>query len=263
MQLFCSKRRCRQLLAIWTCLFCLLILTPAFAGNGDGSGGGQGEPLSLVSANPANHQKGVPVNAQIKLTFNKNVVNMTVRDHNQKCFTLVSSDGDKVPLTVQMADDQIAPDQKRNVVLVPAQALKPGTGYTVMIAPSLQSKSGVTLGKEVRITFTTAGQAAVAAPSKPQVSSSAPPVAKQTAPAKEKETEPAKQPTAAPEQQTPVQSAEKEAASEQPTASATESATESAAKAEPTKVGSTAAISLGLLLAAAGIGFFTFRKMKK
>ncbi|HHW40516.1 MAG TPA: Ig-like domain-containing protein, partial [Syntrophomonadaceae bacterium] len=122
---------------------------------GDGSAGGGGDPLRLIDSTPVDGQEGVPLDVKIKLTFNKNVVNMSVKDNNMRCFKLFEG-GHEVACTVQMADDQIYRELRREVVLVPVNRLKPATSYTVVIAPGLLSKSGTSLGKEVRITFKTA-----------------------------------------------------------------------------------------------------------
>jgi hypothetical protein len=54
--------------------------------------------------------------------------------------------------------------EKRNdIVLVPKQELKEGTTYTVRISPEVQSKSGVKLGEELKISFITAGGSKVQA----------------------------------------------------------------------------------------------------
>lgn len=58
-----------------------------------------------------------------------------------------------------MADDQIQPEEKRNVSLKPLQALKPASSYIVKISPQLQAKNGTSLGHEVTVKFTTAGAA--------------------------------------------------------------------------------------------------------
>lgn len=134
----------------------LLTALPALAGSGDGTGGGKGEPLRLVSSNPAGGQQDVALPLEIKLTFSKNVVHMTVSDNNRKCFSLYNAAGIAVPAEVVMADDQIEPEKKNDVIIKPLQSLAPGTAYTVKIAPELESKSGVTLGTPVSITFTTA-----------------------------------------------------------------------------------------------------------
>ena len=144
-------------------LIVLLLLVntsiPAFAGNGDGSGGGQGNPLSLAAASPANGQQGVPTTGQINLTFTKNVINMSVKNNNLTCFSLTTASGESVPILVLMADDQMEPEKKREIAVKPKAELKPGTTYRLTIAAGLQSKSGVTLGKPVTLSFTTAGTA--------------------------------------------------------------------------------------------------------
>jgi len=134
----------------------ILIVLPAAAGDGSGTGGGRENPLALVSSNPSDGEKDVGLPVEIKLCFSKNVVHMTVRDNNRKCFLLYSADG-TVPVEVVMADDQIEPEKKREIVLKPLENLRNGTAYTVKVAPELQSKSGVFLGRQVEISFTTTG----------------------------------------------------------------------------------------------------------
>lgn len=129
---------------------------PALAGDGNGSGGGQQNPLTLVSSDPVDGQKEVKLPIEIKLTFNKNVVNMTVKDTNQKCFTLNSSEGFVVPVDVIMADDQVDPEKNNEIRLKPLQDLKLGTTYSIKIAPTLRAKNGTSLGKETLVQFTTA-----------------------------------------------------------------------------------------------------------
>ncbi len=143
-------------------LGCLLFNLLALAGEGDGSGGGQGVPLGLESSSPADGQPGVTLQPEIKLTFNKNVINLAIREANKGCFSLAVKNGSSVPIEVIMADDQIHPEEKRNVSLKPLQALKPGTGYVVRISPQLQAKNGTRLGHEVTVNFVTAGTAPVA-----------------------------------------------------------------------------------------------------
>ncbi|WP_418790775.1 Ig-like domain-containing protein [Phosphitispora sp. TUW77] len=129
-------------------------------GSGDSSGGGKDNPLILVSSNPEDGQENVLLTTEIKLTFNKNVVNMSVRDNNMKCFSLTDNTGNTVQINVIMADDQMEPEKRREIVLQPASQLEAGTNYTLEISPELTSKSGVTLGQIVAVTFITAGEAA-------------------------------------------------------------------------------------------------------
>lgn len=151
----------------------LMMVSSVLAEGGNGSGGGQQNPLALVSSDPVDGQKDVKLPVEIKLTFNKNVVNMTVKDTNNKGFTLSSADGQVIPIDVIMADDQMEPEKNQEVRLKPLQDLKSGTAYKVMIAPEVKSKSGVTLGKQTVINFVTAGSNSSSAVEKPsQVTSS-------------------------------------------------------------------------------------------
>lgn len=131
-------------------------IMPLYAGEGDGSGGGKKQPLALVGSVPADGAAGVNTDASIKLTFSKNVVYMTVRDNNKKCFSLWT-DNQQVPIEVIMADDQIEFEKRNDVILKPLQTLKAATTYRVEIAPQLESKSGVNLGQKTTVSFTTAG----------------------------------------------------------------------------------------------------------
>jgi hypothetical protein len=131
------------------------------AGAGDGSGGGQGVPLGLDSSIPADGQKDVPVTGDIKLTFNKNVIFLGIRDANKTCFSLIAADGSKVPIQVIMADDQTTEgfEKRRDISVRPVQKLQPGTAYVVKVSPQLQAKNGMSLGHEVTVKFVTAGVA--------------------------------------------------------------------------------------------------------
>ena len=152
-------------LAIIGCL--LLMALPVQAGEGDGSGGGSTVPLGLASSTPANGQTGVELQPLIKLTFNKNVINLAIRDANKNCFTLATSAGSQVPIEVIMADDQLYPEEKRNISVKPLQALQPGTAYTLKISPELTAKNGTSLGHVVTLNFVTEGTA-TAAPTAPE-----------------------------------------------------------------------------------------------
>lgn len=137
-------------------LCCAFLAMPVLAGDGDGSGGGQDVPLQLAASNPSNGQQGVSTITEIQLTFNKNVINMTVNGNNKRCFSLTSADGKNVPINVIMADDQINPELKREVGIKPLQVLVPGTTYTLNIDGKMQAKSGAVLGNDVKVSFTTA-----------------------------------------------------------------------------------------------------------
>jgi LPXTG-motif cell wall-anchored protein len=152
--------------------WCLLTAVPALAadGDGDGSGGDSDEPLALTSSSVPDGASGVSADVVITLTFSKNVVNMSVRDNNIGCFSLADTSGSPVPISILMGDDQVDPSVKRIVQIAPVSDLRPGTAYTLVISGNLTSKSGVNLGQDLRIGFTTAGSAATPAPSAPAAS---------------------------------------------------------------------------------------------
>lgn len=153
------RKRIPGVLIVFILTFCLLLgeayTIPVWAG--DGSGGGKNQPLALVTSVPAHGQSNVSLPVEIKLTFNKNVVYMMVRDNNQKCFALYSQDGQQVPADIVMADDQVEFEKRRDVIVKPRVGLQPSTIYTVKVSPQLESKSGVNLGQQAVVSFTTAG----------------------------------------------------------------------------------------------------------
>lgn len=141
-------------------LGCLLASLPVLAENtGDGSGGGQDIPLDMVSSSPADGQEDIPINGDITVSFNKNVIYLLIRDANKTCFSLLTADGTKVPVDIIMADDQTPEgfEQRRDVIIRPLHELKPGTAYIVKISPELQAKNGMSLGHEDIIHFVTDG----------------------------------------------------------------------------------------------------------
>ena len=143
-------------------LTCILMVLPVLAeGTGDGSGGGKNVPLDLVASSPADGQKDVPLTGTIKLSFNKNVIYLLIRDANKSCISLIAPDGSKVPIEVIMADDQTPEgfEQRRDISVRPLQGLQPGTAYAVEISPQLQAKNGTSLGHEDTVRFVTAGVA--------------------------------------------------------------------------------------------------------
>ncbi|SHI34899.1 Ig-like domain-containing protein [Dethiosulfatibacter aminovorans DSM 17477] len=113
------------------------------------------KPLFLDVSTPEDGAADIPVEQEIKLVFSKNVVNVSVKDNNLKCFTMEDSDGYDVPIEIVMGDDQIHPDQKRDIVIKPVEGLKEDMTYTIRISPDMLAKNGNTLGEEVMVTFST------------------------------------------------------------------------------------------------------------
>jgi hypothetical protein len=146
-----------SIIFIVTVLLMILLTTGtawAEGGNGDGSGGGSDKPLLLDYSSLPNGSTDVATDVSITLTFTKNVVNMAVRDNNSGCFSLTSADGASIPVSVIMGDDQVDPDIKR-IITVEAYGLAPAMTYTLTISGALTSKSGVSLGDPVYLSFTT------------------------------------------------------------------------------------------------------------
>lgn len=126
---------------------CIQVLA---ADNGDGKAVG----LTLVESNPGNGAVDVSLDTQIKLIFNKNVVNLTVKDNNSKCFKLLEANNE-VPIEVIFPDDQMEPDRKREITLKPLELLKENTTYKVEVSEKLQAKNGTSLGTTISFTFDT------------------------------------------------------------------------------------------------------------
>ena len=154
--IFNRKIICKLLLTLLF-LLCPAALCPAVAenGSGDGSGGGQDNPLSLVESKPAPGDENVAVDGEIWLLFNKNVVNMSVAENNRNCFSLTDSEGRNIPIMVNLPDDQINPELKRQIFIQPLNPLSAAMTYTLTLSPQLQAKNGALLGVERKIVFST------------------------------------------------------------------------------------------------------------
>lgn len=112
--------------------------------------------LDLVESAPADGSQGVAVDSHIYLLFDKNVVNFQLKENNLRCFTLLDPQNQAVPIEVILADDQIEPEKRNEIIVKPKVALKANTTYRLEISPELQAKNGQTLGKKLVISFTTA-----------------------------------------------------------------------------------------------------------
>jgi hypothetical protein len=154
----------------------LFIVQAAFAQGGENadSPGIPGQkPLSFISITMLDSGENVqnaadiPSSPKFKVAFDKNVVNSILWENNRKCFSLVSENNENVPLSVTKIDDTIDFAQRTNIFVQPTVSLNPGTSYTLVIAPELKAKNGVstiggtTSGQGIAISFKTAGEAAV------------------------------------------------------------------------------------------------------
>lgn len=137
--------------------------TTTVPGSGDGSGGGSTEPLTIVTVTPADAATNIAVDTPIKLEFSKNVAYATVRDANLKAVTLWAGD-QPVKAEIAMADDQLEPELRNFITIVPGEPLQEGTVYTIKVDKTLSSKSGDVLAEPLALTFTTIGTVEIASP---------------------------------------------------------------------------------------------------
>lgn len=135
---------------------CGSVMAAGGNGSGGGSGGGSTEPLTIVTVTPADKSTEIAIDTPIKLEFSKNVAYATVRDANLKAVSLWAGD-QPVAAEITMADDQLEPDLRNFINIVPSEPLKEGTVYTIKVDTTLSSKSGDVLTAPITLTFTTAG----------------------------------------------------------------------------------------------------------
>lgn len=115
--------------------------------------------VSLETSSVEDGTVEVSVETEIELVFTNNVVNKKVADNNRESISL-STGGQDVAIEIIMADDQIEPDKKRIISVVPESSLLEGTQYTLTINKNLSGKNGNIIGEDVVISFTTEGKIA-------------------------------------------------------------------------------------------------------
>lgn len=138
----------KTLLLIMTIMLIFSLFSAAEATSGN-------KPLFLDISTPEDGASDIAIDQEIKLVFSKNVVNISVKDINMTCFSLEDSAGNNVPIEIVMGDDQIHPDQKRDIMIKALEDLKENMTYTVKISPDMMAKNGNTLGEEVTLSFST------------------------------------------------------------------------------------------------------------
>ncbi|MFX4262145.1 fibronectin type III domain-containing protein [Pelotomaculum propionicicum] len=114
----------------------------------------------------------VPLSPTIKLVFDKNVVNDAIWSNNQQCVTLQTGSGSNVPINVFRISDLVNFSERNHFFISPLNNLTPGTAYKIIVSSSFKAKTGVELGYNLEVNFTTAGEAAdTSAPTWPAGSS--------------------------------------------------------------------------------------------
>lgn len=142
---------------LWVLILFIFMSVPFSYGQENGSEKKEGKSgaFDFVESTPGNSAKDVKLDGEIELLFNKNVVNFSVKDNNENCFSIKDAGNKDIPIDVIFADDQVEPDKKREIILKPKKPFNENTTYTVYISPKLKAKNGDSLDRDVAITFTT------------------------------------------------------------------------------------------------------------
>ena len=120
------------------------------------NGGGEKSAFALESSSIEDGEEGISTEQEIKLTFSKNVNNLAVVDANKECFDIQNvATGESVLEEVITYDDQLDRDNRNNIVL--EADLEDAQIYQILIAETMQAKSGQILEKPVTIQFATTG----------------------------------------------------------------------------------------------------------
>lgn len=148
----------KKIMTLFMAIMMVLIPVNVFAagggnggGNGSGNGGGKEEGLFVESASIEDGES-LGSDESITLVFSKNVVNAEVAEANMALFQVQDSKGTEVEIEVGMADDQVEPDKKNDVVIGFPQGLSDGD-YTLTAKSGITSKSGVVMEKDYTLSF--------------------------------------------------------------------------------------------------------------
>lgn len=148
----------KKIMTLFMAIMMVLIPVNVFAagggnggGNGSGNGSGKEEGLFVESASIEDGEI-LGSDESITLVFSKNVVNAEVAEANMALFQVQDSKGTEVEIKVGMADDQVEPDKKNDVVIEFPQGLSDGD-YTLTAKSGITSKSGVVMEKDYTLSF--------------------------------------------------------------------------------------------------------------
>ena len=148
----------KKIMTLFMAIMMVLIPVNVFAagggnggGNGSGNGSGKEEGLFVESVSIEDGEI-LGSDESITLVFSKNVVNAEVAEANMALFQVQDSKGTEVEIKVGMADDQVEPDKKNDVVIEFPQGLSDGD-YTLTAKSGITSKSGVVMEKDYTLSF--------------------------------------------------------------------------------------------------------------
>ena len=106
----------------------------------------------------------VPLRPTIKVLVDKNIVTDTVWPNNQTCFTLQDASGATVPINVSMISDTVNFNERNNAFISPLNDLAAGQSYRLIVSGNLTAKTGVKMGYDKVVNFTTLGATDTTAP---------------------------------------------------------------------------------------------------
>lgn len=109
----------------------------------------------LIESVPVNGATSIKVNSKLHLRFNKNIVNMSVIENNKDNIKLIDANGNEVLIDILFADDQIEPEKKRELILIPKTTLEKATNYKIQILPGFKAKNGILAGSLTELSFET------------------------------------------------------------------------------------------------------------
>ncbi len=118
----------------------LIITSSVFAfanapeGKGDGTGGGGSIQLSMTGIKAEENR--------IELEFSKNVTNLTVKENNLNSFELTDTEGNSLDFEVEIPDDQLEREKRRDIYLNLTEPLVPEKDYKLTVKSGFVAKNG-------------------------------------------------------------------------------------------------------------------------
>ena len=131
-------------------LMVLTVLMSAFAVTAAAEGG-KDKPLDIVSSTL--DSGCIAPGEEIKLVFSKNIAYQDVREDNMGLFTLEDAEGNEIESEVIIADLQVEPEKKNDVIIKPAAELPEGE-YILTAHAGITAKNGTSTEEDIVMNFT-------------------------------------------------------------------------------------------------------------
>ena len=127
------------------------------------------QPVQLVEINPIGGSY-ISTTPEFTLTFDKNVANAEVREHNKGQILFQDNSGNEIMIRVSIADDEIYPNQKREIQVRVLEALSPGN-YRLIVKAGIRAKNGTETRKSSTYYYRVKAAAPPVEPSEPETES--------------------------------------------------------------------------------------------